>query len=99
MLKYDIMNVIFVSSRTRGRQEHQVNRAGDIISITVPSDLILRLPPDGAILQVQIGPVSYIRQDSTQPLSRPNSGKFPRPNSVRSPRPTIRPRQAHFPIY
>ena len=69
-VKYNIMNVIFVSSRARGRQEHQVHRAGDTVNITVPSDLVLRLLPERAIIQVQIGPVPY---------SRPNSGRSPRP--------------------
>ena len=68
MLKYDIMNVTFVSSRVRGRQEHQVHRAGDTVNKTVPSDFVLRLLPEGDILQVQIGPVPYTRPDSAWPL-------------------------------
>ena len=79
MFKYDIMNVIFVSSRVRGRQEHQVHRAGDTVNITVPNGLVLRLLPEGAILQIQNGPVPYTRPDSAWPLSRPNSGRSPRP--------------------
>ena len=77
MLKYDIINVIFVSSRGKGRQEHQVHKAGTTVNITVPSDLVLRLLPEGAILQVQIAPVPYTRQDSAWPLSKPISGRSP----------------------
>ena len=97
------MNVIFVSSRARGRQEQQVNRVGNTVNITVPSDLVSRLLLEGAILQLQIGPVPYIRQDYARPTSRQNSGRSPRPyirqdyarptsrqNSGRSPRPTSR---------
>ena len=81
MFKYDIINVIFVSSRARGRHKQQVNRVGDTVNITVPSDLVLRLLPEGAILQVQIGPVPCIKQNSARPTSRPNSGRSPRPTS------------------
>ena len=71
------MNVIFVSSRGRGRQEYgQQNRTGDTINITVPSDLVLRLLPQGAILQMQIGPVP-LRPDLARPSSRPDSGRSP----------------------
>ena len=73
MLKYDIMNVIFVSSRARGRQEHhgyQIHRAGDTINITVHSDLVYRLLPQWAILQIQIGALSSARSDS-----RPESAR------------------------
>ena len=77
MLKYHIMNVIFVSSRARGRKKQQVIRVGDTVNITVPSDLVLRLLPERAMLQVQIGQVPYIRQDSARPTSRPNSGRSP----------------------
>ena len=73
MLKYDIINVKFVSSRARGRQEHQFHTAEDTVNITVPSDLVLRLLPVGDILQVQIGLVPYTRQDSARPLLRPKS--------------------------
>ena len=83
MLKYDIMNIIFVSFRARGRKEQEVSTAGDTVNITVPSDLVLRPLPERAILQVQIRPVPYTRQDSGRPTSRPNSG--------RSSRPTFRP--------
>ena len=99
MLQHDIINVIFVSSRGRGRQEQQVHRVGDTVNITVPSDLVLRLLPEGAILQVQIGPVPYVRQHSARSPSRPKSGRSSRPtsgptsrlNSGGTPRPTSRP--------
>ena len=106
MFKYDIMNIIFPSSRARGRQEQQVDRAGDTVNITLPSQLVLMLLTEEAILLVQIRPVPYIRQDSAQPLSRLNSGRSSmptsRPNSGRPPgHPVdqIRQRQVHFPIY
>ena len=45
VILYDIMTVIFVSSRGRGRLgkgvNRQQNRLGDTVNITVPSDLIL----------------------------------------------------------
>ena len=91
MSKYDVMNVIFVSSRGRGRQGQYANRIGDTVHITVPNDLILRLLPEGAILQLQIGPVPYIRQDSARPTSRADSGRSSRPASrPDSGRPTSR---------
>ena len=56
----------------------------------MPSDLILRLLPEGAILQVQIGPVP-LKQDYVRPFSRPDSGRSSRPasgpDSGRPPRP------------
>ena len=75
------MNAIFVSSRGTGRQgQGQQNRIGDTVNITVPSDLVLRLLPQGAILQVQIGPVP-LRPDFARPISRPDSGRSSRPAS------------------
>ena len=74
------MNVIFVSSRGKGRQEQgQQNRVGDTVNITVPSDLVLRLLPQGAILQMQIGPVP-LRPDLASP-ALPDSVRFFRPAS------------------
>ena len=85
------MNVIFVSSRGRGRQgQRQQNRIGVTVNITVPSDLVLRLHTHGAILQMQIGPVP-LRPDLARPTSRPDSGRSSRPDSGRQSRPTSRP--------
>ena len=67
------MNVIFVFSRDRVRQELQTNRIGDTVNITVPSNLVLKLLPQEVFLQVQIGPVP-LRQDYAKPTSRPDSG-------------------------
>ena len=57
----------------------------------MPSDLVLRILPQGAILQMQIGPVP-LRPDLARPTSRPDSGRqsrpTSRPDSGRSPRPT-----------
>ena len=84
------MNVIFVSSKGRGRQGHgQQNRIEDTVNITVLSDLVLRLLPQGAILQMQIGPVP-LRPDLARPASRPDSGRSSRPDSARSSRPASR---------
>ena len=84
------MNVIFVSSRGRGRQRNgQQNRIGDTVNITVPSALVLSLLPQGAILQMQIGPVP-LRPDLARPASRPDSGRSSRPDSARSSRPASR---------
>ena len=53
------MNII--SSRGRGRLGQGVNRqqnsTGDTVNITVPCDLVMGLLSQGAILQMQIGPV------------------------------------------
>ena len=92
------MNVIFVSSRGRGRQGYgQQNRTGDTINITVPSDLVLRLLSQGTILQMQIGPVP-LRPDLASPAPRPDSARTSRPASRpasgRSPRPA-RPASSH----
>ena len=85
MLKYDVMNVIFVSFRGIGKEGQQANRIQDTMNITVPSDLILRQISEGVILQVQISPVPYIRHDSTRPFSRPDSGRPTRPASRPNP--------------
>ena len=85
------MNVIFVSTRGRGRQGHgQQNRIGDTVTITVPSDLVLRLLPQGAFLQMQIGSVP-LRPHLARPASRPDSGRSSRPDPARSSRPASRP--------
>ena len=87
------MNEVFVSTRGRGRQRQgQQNRIEDTVNVTVPSDLVLRLHPQGAILQVQIGPVP-LRQDYARPASRPSS----RPDSGRSSRPSSRPDSGRLP--
>ena len=84
------MNVIFVSSRGRGRQGYeQKNRTGDTVNITVPSDLLLRLIPHRAILQMQIGPVP-LKPDLARPVSRPDYGRSSRSDSTRSSRPASR---------
>ena len=85
------MNVIFVSSRGRGWQgQGQQNIIGDTVNITVPSDLVLSLLPQGAILQMQIGPVP-LRPDLARPTFRPDSGRSSRPDSGRQSRPTSKP--------
>ena len=82
------MIVILVSSRGRERQGNaQQNKIGDTINITVPSDLVLGLLSQGAILQMQIGPM---------PL-RPDSGRSSRPDSARSSRTTSRPDSGRSP--
>ena len=66
------------------------NRIGDIVNITVPTDLVLRLLPQEAILQMQIGPIP-LRPDLDRPASRPHSGRSSRPDSARTFRPASRP--------
>ena len=81
------MNVIFVSSRGRGSLgqgvNRQQNRTGDTINITVPCDLLMGLLSQGAILQMQIGPLP-LRPELPRPTSRPDSGRSSRPDSARS---------------
>ena len=88
------MNVIFVSSRGRGRLGQgfysQQNKTGDTVNITVPCDLVLGLFSQGAILQRQIGPVQ-LRPELARPTSRPDSGRSSRPDSARSARTNSRP--------
>ena len=48
--EYVIMNVIFVSSRNREREQENIPRT---VQITVSSELIMDLLAQGAILQVQ----------------------------------------------
>ena len=74
--------LIFVSSRVRGRQGQgqQTNRIGDTVNITELSDLVLRLLPQGGILQVQIGPMP-LRPDLARPTSRPDTDRSSRPAS------------------
>ena len=87
------MYVIFVSSRGSGRQggDRQQVRPGDTINITVPCDLVMGLLSQGAILQMQIGPVP-LRPELARPTSRPDdSGRSSRPDSARSLYSTSRP--------
>ena len=93
------MYVIFVSSRGRGRQggERQQVRPGDTINITVPCDLIMGLLFQGAILQMQMGPVP-LRPELARPTSRPDdSGRSSRPDSARSLHSTSRPDSGRSP--
>ena len=80
------MYVIFVSSRGRGRQgsDRQQVRPGDTINITVPCDLVMGLLSQGAMLQMQMGPVP-LRPELARPTSRlDDSGRSSRPVSARS---------------
>ena len=83
MSKYDIMNVIFVSSRPRGiqqrKQGYQIYRTKETVNILIPCDLIERLLTQRAKLQIQIGavpdpslplPRSSLRPDSARLISR-----------------------------
>ena len=92
------MNVIFISSRGRGRQgvNTQQKRTEDSVNITVPSNLFLGLLSQGPILQMQIGPVP-LRPELARPTSRPDSGRSSRPDSARSLQPTrpARPASRH----
>ena len=65
------MNIIFVSSKNRGtgQKREQKNRPRTV-QISVPSKLVMDLLSQGAILQVQIGPVP-LRPDLARPASRP----------------------------
>ena len=65
------MNVIFVSSRNRGTEQdrEQENRT---VQISVPCELVMGLLAQGAILQMQIGPVP-VRPDLARPAPRPDS--------------------------
>ena len=62
ILNHVIMTVIFVSSRIREREQE-----ARTVQITVPSDLVMNLLAQGAILQVQIGPVPL------RPILRPGN--------------------------
>ena len=76
------MNIIFVfSRRNRG--------TGQETQISVPSKLVMDLLAQGAILQVQIGPVP-LRPDLARPASRPERPEStnPRPEASNT-RPTI----------
>ena len=94
------MNVIFVSSRGRGRLEQgvnrQQNRTGDTVNIIVPSDLVLGLLSQEVILQMQIGPAP-LRPHLARPTSRPDSGRSCRPDSAKSSRPASRPDSCRSP--
>ena len=65
------MNVIFVSSRNRGTEQdrEQENRT---VQISVPCELVMGLLAQGAILQMQIGPVP-LRPDLARPAPRPDA--------------------------
>ena len=74
------MKIIFVSSRTRGteqqirtgEQENRENRISNSVQISVPCKLVMGLLSQGAILQMQIGPVP-LRPDLVRPAPRPES--------------------------
>ena len=93
------MNVIFVSPRNRGTEQEreQENRPMTIL-ISVPSELVMDLLAQGAILQVQIGPVPLRpdlarpvpRQHATNDSTRPETQSNPRPNPGRPERPVSR---------
>ena len=99
ILNHVIMTVIFVSSRTREREQ-----AAGTVQITVPSDLVMNLLAQGAILQIQVGPVPIrpvIRPGNPEESTRPHpppAGASPRrpevparPERPRSRRPPARP--------
>ena len=68
MSKYDIINVLFVSSRPRERcHGYQIHKVKETVNVAVPSDIIKRLLIYGAGLQIQIGAVKSL------PCSRPDS--------------------------
>ena len=95
------MNVILISFRDRGRLGQGVNRKqdsfGDTVNITVPCDLVMGVLSQGAILQMQIGPVP-LRPKLARPTSRSDgSGRSSRPDSVRSARTNSRPDSGRFP--
>ena len=59
MCYYD---VIFVSSRNRGtEQEREKENRPQTVQISVPSELVMDLLAQGAILQVQIGRATEAR--------------------------------------
>ena len=67
--------MIFVSSRTRrseqdNRENIQSNRTSNSIQISVPCELVMDLLSQGAILQLQMGPVP-LRPDFARPGPRP----------------------------
>ena len=68
--------MIFVSSRTRRseqdnrRRDIQTNRTSNSIQISVPCELVMDLLSQGAILQLQMGPVP-LRPDLARPGPRP----------------------------
>ena len=74
------MKIIFVSSRTRRtgqkirteEQDNRENRISNSVQISVPCELVMGLLSQGAILQMQIGPVP-LRPDLVRPSSRPES--------------------------
>ena len=67
------MNIIFVSSRNRGTgQEREQENRPRTVQISVPSELVMDLLAQGAILQVQIVPVP-LRADLARPAPRPES--------------------------
>ena len=65
------MTLVFVSSRNRGtEQEREQENRPRTVQISVPSELVMDLLAQGAILQVQIGPVP-LRPDLARPAPRP----------------------------
>ena len=63
--------MIFVSSRTRRpEQDNRENRTSNSIQISVPCELVMGLLSQGAILQLQMGPVP-LRPDLARPGPRP----------------------------
>ena len=80
------MNVIFVSSRDRGTEQNKTGE--DTVHISVSCELVMGLLSQGAILQMQIGPVP-LRPDLARPAPRPDSARTsPRPDAARTnPRP------------
>ena len=74
------MKIIFVSSRTRrteqqirtGEQENRENKISNSVQISVPCELVMGLLSQGAILQMQIGPVP-LGPDLVRPATRPES--------------------------
>ena len=85
--------MIFVSSRTiRPEQDNRENRTSNSIQISVPCELVMDLLSQGAILQLQMGPVP-LRPDLARPGPRPERPEAtnPRPEAEMS---NIRPNVA-----
>ena len=85
--------MIFVSSRTRRpEQDNRENRTSNSIWISVPCELVMDLLSQGAILQLQMGPVP-LRPDLGRPGPRPERPEptNPRPEAETS---NIRPNVA-----
>ena len=85
--------MVFVSSRTRRpEQDNREKRTSNSIQISVPCELVMYLMSQGAILQLQMGPVP-LRPDLTRPGPRPErpGPTNPRPEAETS---NIRPNVA-----